>query len=80
MESIVKKDFIEEMSESFLDYSMEVISDRAIPDVYDGCKPVHRRILFGMIERLRLKNERPFVKSAKIVGEVIGSLHVHGPR
>lgn len=67
----------EEMKNSFLDYSMSVIVSRALPDVRDGLKPVHRRILYAMYE---LKNfaSRPYLKSARIVGEVIGRFHPHG--
>ena len=77
METIVKQNLEEEMSQSFLEYSMAVITDRAIPDVYDGLKPVHRRILFGMIEQLKLKSNKPYVKSAKISGTVTASTHFH---
>ena len=78
MENIIQQSLEEEMSKSFLEYSMSVITDRAIPDVYDGLKPVNRRILFGMIEQLNLKSNKPYVKSAKLVGQVIGSTHYHG--
>lgn len=77
MEQIVQQTLEEEMSQSFLEYSMAVITDRAIPDVYDGLKPVTRRILFSLIEQLKMKSNKPFTKSAKLVGKVIGELHPH---
>ncbi|WP_022792940.1 DNA gyrase subunit A [Marinococcus halotolerans] len=67
----------EEMRTSFLDYAMSVIVSRALPDVRDGMKPVHRRILFAMSE-LGMTPEKPFRKSARIVGDVIGKYHPHG--
>ena len=67
----------EEMKESFLDYSMSVIVQRALPDVRDGLKPVHRRILFAMHE-LGLNPDRPYKKSATVVGDVLGKYHPHG--
>lgn len=67
----------EEMKQSFMDYAMSVIISRALPDVRDGCKPVHRRILFAMHE-MRLTADKPFKKSARIVGEVLGKYHPHG--
>ena len=67
----------EEMKNSYIDYSMSVIVARALPDVRDGLKPVHRRILFGMHE-LGLASERPYRKSARIVGDVLGKYHPHG--
>jgi DNA gyrase subunit A len=67
----------EEMRRSYLDYSMSVIIGRALPDVRDGLKPVHRRILFGMSE-MGLTSNRPTRKCAKIVGEVLGKYHPHG--
>jgi len=67
----------DEMRKSYLDYAMSVIIGRALPDVRDGLKPVHRRILFGMHE-LGLNYNRPTRKSAKIVGEVMGNYHPHG--
>jgi DNA gyrase subunit A len=66
-----------EMRKSYLDYAMSVIIGRALPDVRDGLKPVHRRILFGMYE-LGLTSTRPYRKCAKIVGEVLGKYHPHG--
>ncbi len=67
----------EEMKKSYLEYSMSVIVGRALPDIRDGLKPVHRRVLFGMHE-LRNYHDRPFKKSARIVGDVIGKFHPHG--
>src|SRR5512144_423797 len=67
----------DEMRTSYLDYAMSVIIGRAIPDVRDGLKPVHRRILYAMRE-LRLNPEGGFIKCAKIVGEVMGDYHPHG--
>src|SRR5436189_4799380 len=66
-----------EMRRSYLDYAMSVIIGRALPDVRDGFKPVHRRVLFAMHE---LKNDfdKPYKKSARIVGDVIGKFHPHG--
>src|SRR4051794_30230765 len=67
----------EEMRSAYLDYAMSVIVGRALPDVRDGLKPVHRRVLFGMSE-LGLTPTRPYSKCAKIVGEVMGNYHPHG--
>src|SRR3954447_22242631 len=67
----------EEMRESFLDYSMSVIVQRALPDVRDGLKPVHRRILYAMHEA-SLTPTRPYKKSATVVGDVLGKYHPHG--
>ncbi len=67
----------DEMRNSYLDYSMSVIVSRALPDVRDGLKPVHRRILFAMQE-LGLAPNRPYKKSARLVGEVLGKYHPHG--
>src|SRR5690606_8788470 len=67
----------EEMRESFLDYSMSVIVQRALPDVRDGLKPVHRRILYAMLEA-GLASSRPYKKSATVVGDVLGKYHPHG--
>ncbi|REE56383.1 DNA gyrase subunit A [Paenibacillus taihuensis] len=66
-----------EMRESFMDYAMSIIVSRALPDVRDGLKPVHRRILFAMSE-LGMSPDKPYKKSARIVGEVIGKYHPHG--
>ncbi|MBQ9470193.1 MAG: DNA gyrase subunit A [Bacteroidales bacterium] len=76
-ERIIKIDIEEEMKSSYIDYSMSVIVSRALPDVRDGLKPVHRRVLYGMSE-LGLLSGRPFRKSAGIVGEVLGKYHPHG--
>jgi DNA gyrase subunit A len=76
-EKIVPTLIENEMRNSYLDYSMSVIVARALPDVRDGLKPVHRRVLFGMRE-LGLSFNRPFKKSARIVGEVLGKYHPHG--
>ena len=76
-EDIINIDYIDEMQKSYIDYSMSVILDRAIPDVRDGLKPVHRRILWAM-KLLGLKNSGPYKKSARIVGETMGKFHVHG--
>src|SRR3989344_716944 len=67
----------DEMKQSYVDYAMSVIVGRALPDVRDGLKPVHRRILFAMNDMGMLHN-RPFKKSARIVGEVLGKYHPHG--
>lgn len=67
----------EELKQSYLDYSMSVIVSRALPDVRDGLKPVHRRILFAMND-MGMTNDKPYKKSARIVGEVLGKYHPHG--
>ena len=67
----------EEMRSSYLDYAMSVIVGRALPDVRDGLKPVHRRVLFSMNEN-GLQPNRPYAKSARIVGDVMGKYHPHG--
>jgi DNA gyrase subunit A len=76
-ERIIKINIEEEMKSAYIDYSMSVIVSRALPDVRDGLKPVHRRVLFGMSE-LGLLSNRPHKKSARIVGEVLGKYHPHG--
>ena len=76
-ERIVKINIEEEMKSKYIDYSMSVIVSRALPDVRDGLKPVHRRVLFGMSE-LGLYSNKPYKKSARIVGEVLGKYHPHG--
>ena len=76
-EKIVKKLIEEEMKSSYLDYSMSVIVGRALPDVRDGLKPVHRRILYAM-HQMGMFHNKPFKKSARIVGEVLGKFHPHG--
>ncbi len=74
---IVPIDIEEEMKSSYIDYSMSVIVARALPDVRDGLKPVHRRILYGMTE-LGMRANRAHRKSARIVGDVLGKYHPHG--
>jgi DNA gyrase subunit A len=76
-EKILPVDLEDEMKGSYIDYSMSVIVARALPDVRDGLKPVHRRVLFGMNE-LGLNPSKPYKKSARIVGEVLGKYHPHG--
>jgi DNA gyrase subunit A len=76
-EKILPVSLEEEMKSSYIDYSMSVIVARALPDVRDGLKPVHRRVLFGMHE-LGLAYNKPYKKSARIVGEVLGKYHPHG--
>ncbi len=75
--SLKDRDIGAEMRSSFMDYAMSVIVSRALPDVRDGLKPVHRRILYAMSE-LGMSPDKPFKKSARIVGEVIGKYHPHG--
>ncbi|KRP06984.1 MAG: DNA gyrase subunit A, partial [Sphingobacteriales bacterium BACL12 MAG-120802-bin5] len=76
-EKIIPINIEEEMKTAYIDYSMSVIVARAIPDVRDGLKPVHRRVLFGMQE-LGVNYNKPYKKSARIVGEVLGKYHPHG--
>ena len=76
-ERIVKVNIENQMKAAYIDYSMSVIVSRALPDVRDGLKPVHRRVLFGMHE-LGVFSNRPYKKSARIVGEVLGKYHPHG--
>ena len=76
-EKILRINIEEEMKSAYIDYSMSVIVSRALPDVRDGLKPVHRRVLFGMSE-LGVFANRPYKKSARIVGEVLGKYHPHG--
>jgi len=75
--NVVSRSLSTEMRESFIDYAMSVITDRALPDVRDGLKPVHRRILFSMHEK-GLTSSAKFRKSATVVGDVLGSYHPHG--
>jgi len=77
-ENILKVNIEEEMKSSYIDYSMSVIVSRALPDVRDGLKPVHRRVLYGMFNDLGLLSNKPYKKSARIVGEVLGKYHPHG--
>jgi DNA gyrase subunit A len=76
-EKVLPRTLEDEMKSSYIDYAMSVIVARALPDVRDGLKPVHRRVLFGMHE-LGLPYNRPYKKSARIVGEVLGKYHPHG--
>ena len=76
-EKIIQTEIEDEMKTAYIDYAMSVIVGRALPNVKDGLKPVHRRILHAMNERA-WRSDRPYVKSAKIVGEVIGNFHPHG--
>ena len=76
-EKILPVNIEEEMKTKYIDYSMSVIVSRALPDVRDGLKPVHRRVLYGMHE-LGIRSTTPYKKSARIVGEVLGKFHPHG--
>lgn len=76
-ERIIPINIEDEMKTAYIDYSMSVIVSRALPDVRDGLKPVHRRVLYGMVD-LGLASNRPYKKSARIVGEVLGKYHPHG--
>lgn len=76
-QSVIQIDIAEEMKKSYIDYAMSVIVGRALPDVRDGLKPVHRRILYAMNE-LGLSPDKPYRKSARIVGDVLGKYHPHG--
>ncbi|HKL96602.1 MAG TPA: DNA gyrase subunit A [Paludibacteraceae bacterium] len=76
-ERIIRINIEEEMKTAYIDYSMSVIVSRALPDVRDGFKPVHRRVMFGMNE-LGNNSDKPYKKSARIVGEVMGKFHPHG--
>ena len=76
-ENIIPINIEDEMRGAYIDYSMSVIVSRALPDVRDGLKPVHRRILYGMQE-LGVSHNKPYKKSARIVGEVLGKYHPHG--
>ncbi|MCX6295767.1 MAG: DNA gyrase subunit A [Bacteroidetes bacterium] len=76
-EKIIQINIEEEMKSAYIDYSMSVIVSRALPDVRDGLKPVHRRVLFGMLD-LGVMSNKPHKKSARIVGEVLGKYHPHG--
>ena len=76
-EKIIRINIEEQMKSAYSDYSMSVIVSRALPDVRDGLKPVHRRVLFGMNE-LGILSNKPYKKSARIVGEVLGKFHPHG--
>jgi len=76
-EKIIPINIEDEMKTAYIDYSMSVVVSRALPDVRDGLKPVHRRVLYGMLE-LGVLHNRPYKKSARIVGEVLGKYHPHG--
>ncbi|MCR4323324.1 MAG: DNA gyrase subunit A, partial [Candidatus Azambacteria bacterium] len=75
--NVEEREIVDEMKESYLDYAMSVIVTRALPDVRDGSKPVHRRILYAMSE-LGLRHNVKFLKCARIVGDVLGKYHPHG--
>ncbi len=75
--NVMERDISEEMKSSYIDYSMSVIVGRALPDVRDGLKPVHRRVLYTMYD-MGLRHNKPFKKSARIVGDVMGKYHPHG--
>jgi len=75
--SVIERDISEEMRSSYIDYSMSVIIGRALPDVRDGLKPVHRRVLYTMYD-MGLRYNKPYKKSARIVGDVMGKYHPHG--
>lgn len=77
-ERIIKVNIEEQMKTAYIDYSMSVIVSRALPDVRDGLKPVHRRVLYGMANELNLYSDKPYKKSARIVGDVMGKFHPHG--
>ena len=77
MAQVLPVEITEELKQSFINYAMSVIVDRALPDVRDGLKPVHRRILYAMYE-LGLTSDRPYRKCARVVGEVLGKYHPHG--
>ncbi|HLA25890.1 MAG TPA: DNA gyrase subunit A, partial [Patescibacteria group bacterium] len=76
-QKIEKRDITDELKESYLDYAMSVIVSRALPDVRDGLKPVHRRILWAMWD-MGLNHAAKFIKSARVVGETLGKYHPHG--
>ena len=76
-EKLIPSNIEDEMKSAYIDYSMSVIVSRALPDVRDGLKPVHRRVLFGMHE-LGIRATTAYKKSARIVGEVLGKYHPHG--
>ena len=76
-ENIIKTEYSELMQKSYIDYSMSVITARALPDVRDGLKPVQRRVLYAM-DQLGLNYDKPHRKSARIVGDAMGKYHPHG--
>ena len=77
METLIVSSIVPEVEQGFIDYAMSVITDRALCDVRDGLKPVHRRILYAA-DQLGLKHNKPFKKSARLVGDVLGKYHAHG--
>ncbi|MEI8345427.1 MAG: DNA gyrase subunit A, partial [Candidatus Omnitrophota bacterium] len=76
-EKIIPRHIEEEMKDSYINYAMSVIIGRALPDIRDGLKPVHRRILYAMKD-MGITYNKPYKKSARIVGEVLGKYHPHG--
>ena len=76
-QNIIERDISEDARSSYLEYSLDVIIGRALPDVRDGCKPVHRRILYSMWDTGNT-SKSPYKKSARTVGEVLGKYHPHG--
>ena len=76
-ENIIKTEYSEIMQKSYIDYAMSVIVSRALPDARDGLKPVQRRTLYDMYE-LGIRSDRPYRKSARIVGDTMGKYHPHG--
>ena len=76
MKNVIDVKVEKEMKKSYLEYAMSVIVARALPDVRDGLKPVHRRILYSM-EELGVTNDKPYRKSARVVGDVLGKYHPH---
>ena len=76
-ERILGTSIVDQMKQSYIDYAMSVITDRALPDVRDGMKPVHRRVIFAM-HKNGLYSSAKFQKSARVVGDVIGKYHPHG--
>ena len=76
-EKIINSPIVETMRKAYIDYAMSVITDRALPDVRDGMKPVHRRIIYAM-HKNSLTASAKFMKSARVVGDVIGKYHPHG--
>src|SRR5688572_10917108 len=77
LERILPRNIEDEMKTSYIDYAMSVIVGRALPDVRDGLKPVHRRVLYTMDE-MGLAHNKPYKKSARVVGDVLGKYHPHG--
>ena len=77
-EKIIKQEYSDIMKQSYIDYEMSVIIARAVPDIRDGLKPVQRRILYDMGEELGLDYNKPYRKSARIVGDTMGKFHPHG--